>query len=79
METEIPRSHGARVLQVLASDPDKNLYQANPLNEGDYREMRDLFRPILRLMGILGLFHPSKRACSEQVPNDIATRTASAF
>ena len=71
---EIPRSHAAgvprelRILQDLTSHPDKNLYHANPLNEDDYRQMSNLFRPVLRIMSFLGLFHPSKNACSDQVP-----------
>ena len=59
---EIPRSNAAgvprepRILQDLTFHPDKNLYHANPLNEDEYRQMSNLFRPVLRIMSIFGLF-----------------------
>ena len=46
----------------------RQLYQSNPLNEDEYRNMRALLRPVLWLMALQGLFHPSKLATSTDTP-----------
>ncbi|OQV14597.1 hypothetical protein BV898_11216 [Hypsibius exemplaris] len=57
-----------RLRHEFKQSVNQELYHANPLNEEEYRNICDLFRPVLWLMALQGLFHPSHRATTSAIP-----------